>query len=165
MDKAKLLVGASSEEWTLALKYKGGLETLEGAEAMRIAGLVLPKMNYMAGSKQTVADAVAQIETIGDPMAFLDRVPHDLALKDRRERVKPKKQGLISNLPKPTKLALEMALHEEQERRALAGELLDLEAAWRAAEEVAQIADDLLVPKQIEDDLARLKSSGGRTEA
>ncbi len=161
MDKSKLLWDPSSDEWTLALKHKGGLETLQGAEAMRIAGLVLPKMNYMAGSKRTVADAVEQIETVGDPMAFLEQVPHDLYLKDSRERVKPKKQGLIKNLPKPTKLALEMALHEEQERRALAGELRDLEATWRAEEEVAQIADDLLVPKEVEEDMARLKARRG----
>jgi hypothetical protein len=37
-----------------------------------------------------------------------------------------------------------MALHEESERRALQGELAGLEAAWREAEEIAQIADSLL---------------------
>ena len=58
MDKSKLLVDPTSEEWTLALKHKKGVETLTGAEAMRIAGLMLPKMNYMAGSKQTVPDGV-----------------------------------------------------------------------------------------------------------
>lgn len=40
-------------------------------------------------------------------------------------------------------LALEMALHEESERRALEGELGALEAAWRDAEEIAAIADVL----------------------
>ncbi|HLM66831.1 MAG TPA: hypothetical protein VK358_04845 [Longimicrobium sp.] len=40
-------------------------------------------------------------------------------------------------------LALEMALHDEQERRALEGELAGLEAAWRQAEEIAAIADRL----------------------
>ena len=158
MDKSKLLVDPSSEEWTLALKHKKGEEILTGPEAMRIAGLMLPKMNYMAGSKQTVADAVGLIETVGDPMGYLERVPLDMQRRDLRDGVKQKKQGLISRLPKPTKLALEMALHEEQERRALAGELLDLEMAWRAAEEVAQIADDLLVPKAIEEHMERLKS-------
>jgi 3-deoxy-D-manno-octulosonate 8-phosphate phosphatase KdsC-like HAD superfamily phosphatase len=37
-------------------------------------------------------------------------------------------------------LALEMALHDEQERRALGSEL---EAAWRQAEEIAGIGDRL----------------------
>jgi hypothetical protein len=44
----------------------------------------------------------------------------------------------------PTGLrALEMALHEEQERRVLEGELAGLEAMWRQAEEIAAIADAL----------------------
>jgi hypothetical protein len=40
-------------------------------------------------------------------------------------------------------VALEMALHEEQERRAMDGELAELEAMWREAEEIAAIADAL----------------------
>jgi hypothetical protein len=40
-------------------------------------------------------------------------------------------------------LALEMALHEERERRALEGELVLLQSAWREAEEIAGIADRL----------------------
>jgi hypothetical protein len=47
-------------------------------------------------------------------------------------------------------LALEMALHEETERRALEGELSMLEAMWREAEEIASIADrlpDLAAPE------------------
>ncbi|HUH12323.1 MAG TPA: hypothetical protein VMK65_04405, partial [Longimicrobiales bacterium] len=47
-------------------------------------------------------------------------------------------------LPRARALALEMALHEETERRALEGELAELEAAWREAEEIASIADGLL---------------------
>jgi hypothetical protein len=46
-------------------------------------------------------------------------------------------------LTRPESLALEMALHEETERRALEGELAVLEAAWREAEEIAAIADVL----------------------
>jgi hypothetical protein len=40
-------------------------------------------------------------------------------------------------------LAVEIALHEESERRALQGELAELHAAWRDAEEIAAIADAL----------------------
>ncbi len=46
-------------------------------------------------------------------------------------------------LRKPHAIALEMALHEESETRALHGELAELERAWREAEEIAQIADAL----------------------
>ena len=54
-------------------------------------------------------------------------------------------------MPKPTKLALEMALHEEQERRALEGELWLLEHAWREAEEIAEISDSLFLPEGTDD--------------
>jgi hypothetical protein len=37
-----------------------------------------------------------------------------------------------------------MAVHEESERAALDGELAALEQAWREAEYIASIADDLL---------------------
>ncbi|HEU0055168.1 MAG TPA: hypothetical protein VFQ39_18405 [Longimicrobium sp.] len=40
-------------------------------------------------------------------------------------------------------ITLEMALHEESERRALHGELALLRAAWREAEEIAALADRL----------------------
>ena len=50
-----------------------------------------------------------------------------------------------------TRLALEMAAHEETERRAMEGELAELEAAWREAEEIAGIADTLLLPKDVDE--------------
>ncbi len=50
----------------------------------------------------------------------------------------------LLDVPLVDRLALEMAAHEETERRALEGELEDLEAAWRDADEIAAIADALL---------------------
>ena len=55
------------------------------------------------------------------------------------------------------RLALEMAAREASERRALEGELHILEAAWKEAEEIAGIADDMFLPASVVDDLARLK--------
>lgn len=49
----------------------------------------------------------------------------------------------LLDLPLVDRLALEMAAHEEAERRALEGELAELEAAWREADEIATIADAL----------------------
>jgi len=51
--------------------------------------------------------------------------------------------GNEPRLHTPFALALEMALTEESERRALEGELAALKAAWREAEEIAAIADAL----------------------
>jgi len=42
-----------------------------------------------------------------------------------------------------------MVLHEEAERRAMEGELVELEAAWREAERVAGIADNLMLPPHV----------------
>lgn len=51
---------------------------------------------------------------------------------------------LLHVVPDVDRLALEMAANEDAERRALTGELAQLEEAWREAEEIAAIADHLL---------------------
>jgi hypothetical protein len=50
----------------------------------------------------------------------------------------------LPRLPLVDRLALEMAANEDAERRAMEGELARLEAAWREAEELAAISDNLL---------------------
>jgi hypothetical protein len=50
----------------------------------------------------------------------------------------------LLDVPLVDRLALEMAAHEEAERRALEGELSALAEAWREADEIATIADALL---------------------
>ena len=52
---------------------------------------------------------------------------------------------LLPQLPLVDRLALEMAAHEDIERQALEGELAALAAAWAEAEEIAAIADGLLL--------------------
>jgi hypothetical protein len=68
---------------------------------------------------------------------------------------------VIGELPTEVRLALEMAAHEESERRALGGELALLEAAWREAEEVAAIADDMFLPAETASQLERLRRQSG----
>ena len=48
-----------------------------------------------------------------------------------------------------------MAAHEDSERRALEGELDLLEQAWKEAEEVAAIADNMFLPAFVEDWMAK----------
>lgn len=115
----------------------------EGEEAKRFAALILPKMNRSGGRKGTVRSAVGEIEHHGHPEQFLA----DVVAGDRFHG-KKQEPGYVSKMPAPTRLALEMALHEEDERRALEGELWRLERAWEAAEEIAAISDDLLVPAE-----------------
>lgn len=113
----------------------------EGEEAKRFAALILPKMNRGGGRQATVRTAVDEIEHHGHPEQFLA----DVVTGDRFHG-KKREPGYVSKMPAPTRLALEMALHEEDERRALEGELWRLERAWEAAEEIAAISDNLLVP-------------------
>ncbi len=55
------------------------------------------------------------------------------------------------------RLAMEMSLHEEDERRALEGELRVLEDRWREAEEIAAISDNMFIPTAVDEKLKNLK--------
>ncbi|MGH7467982.1 MAG: hypothetical protein ACRENP_08350 [Longimicrobiales bacterium] len=63
----------------------------------------------------------------------------------------------LFGLSVPDRLALEMALHEEAELRALRGELAELERAWRDAEEIAAISDNMFTPSSIQKTLDKLR--------
>ena len=118
----------------------------EGEAANRAATTLLPAMNASGGTRATVQAAVGRIEAAGSA----ERLIADLgAADDFKDGVG--RPGWIGKMPEPTRLALEMALHEEQERRALESELWLLEQAWRDAEEIAAISDDLLLPEGAQD--------------
>jgi hypothetical protein len=140
---------------------------LTGARALRAASRLLPHLNRGGGSGAAVHEAVAMLDQAGGP----DALYTDVAAQLRRQRAplsgwtqtswgRGAAQGgdTLASLAAPVRLALEMAAHEEQERRALDGELRELEAAWHRAEEIAAIADDLLVPERVETKLGQLRS-------
>ena len=163
-------------------RFKNGLARFEGREAQRIASIVVPSVNRFGGNKRAVADAVKEIEAGGGPEAYLDRLAKASHVYTRvrtpsgRSRWNSwgtgnygrsrwnrwggddSKSGLYS-LPIEQRLALEMALHEEAERRALQGELEELEQAWQDAEEVAAISDNLLVPEGVSSAIQKLKGN------
>ncbi len=60
------------------------------------------------------------------------------------------------------RLALEMAAHEEVEQQAMQGELSTLERAWREAEEIAAIADRLILPAAVERAIEKYRNSSPR---
>ena len=111
-----------------------------GEDARRVAVALVPRLNERGGSRRTVQHAVKEIESAGHPDRFLADVA------DREHKDWTGSIGYVHSMPAATRLALEMALHEEQERRALEGELWILEQAWKEAEEIAAISDDLLLP-------------------
>jgi hypothetical protein len=145
------------------LRFKNGSRQFDGAEARRIAAIIVPKVNRYGGDRKAVADAVQRIEQAGTADRFIDDLTKTAQsyrparpTKGRWRNRDFTKQGLFA-MPAPQRLALEMALHEEAERRALEGELTELERAWREAEEIGSISDDLLLPDDIRGSLDRLK--------
>jgi hypothetical protein len=102
---------------------------------------------------------VQLIELAGHPEAFVE----DAVRRIERGGIDGK-HGQLAKLPAPTRLALEMALHEERERRALEGELKGLEIIWRREEEIAAISDDLLLPESARGQLDSMRDSVKRAE-
>ena len=145
-DKTRIILGdPHSDGWSLDLHHKTGRIRLEGDHARRATALIMPKVNVGGASREKVQTAVQRIESSGDPAKFLQW----LALNPPRvepgywgKKNKSQLNGL-SKLPLETRLAVEMAVNEENERRALEGELALLELEWKEAEEIAGIADRL----------------------
>jgi hypothetical protein len=55
------------------------------------------------------------------------------------------------------RLAAEIALNEDNERLALAGELRVLEWQWKEADRLAKISDSLAIPESVDEELERRK--------
>ncbi len=155
----------------LRLESTDGTHLLLGEDAMRAAARLLPTVNRFGGSTRQVRDAVDLLEARGDPMRVLHDVQQRAGATTADARWKRMKTGFwdtdveaitaipgaLHSLHPRDRLALEMALHEESERRAMDGELATLESAWREAEEIAHIADNLFVLPKIEARIEQLR--------
>lgn len=142
--RARLAPAAGEADFSVEAKARGFLrgrkERFESEDAARILDAILPSINAKGGSGKTIRAAVSRIESAGRPQRLVKRLAH-------RQRSPNSPAGVqLSTLAEPTRLALEMALNEERERRALEGELWLLERRWKEAEEIAAISDDLLLP-------------------
>jgi hypothetical protein len=130
---------------SLDVPHDTGWAHFDGIEAMQAASTLLAGTNRFGANAAQVEEAVKRVEERGDAATYL-RAASSLggARNSRMTSVVNEWRGLGAMHLSPTEcLALEMALHEESERRALDGELALLEAAWRDAERIALIADSL----------------------
>ncbi|WP_420632599.1 hypothetical protein [Candidatus Palauibacter sp.] len=149
-----------------------GPHSFEGDDARRAINALLPLVNGAGAAARHIREAVSRIESHGDPHRFIAdssergsaTTARELPAPGRGRKVRLSGPGWVRKMPKPTRLALEMALHEEQERRALEGELARLEQAWREAEEIAAIAGNLLLPEHTDEFLDRHSPPGGSGE-
>ena len=127
---------------------------LTGPDALRAAALILPAVNAAGANRSQVSSAVQLMDKATTAELLFDRYAP-------RERPRWKDAELpgraLTALPREAALALEMATHEDAERRALEGELALLEDAWRHAEEIASISDDMFVPGAVTERLDELK--------
>jgi hypothetical protein len=149
------------------LRHETGRWHFEGPEAMRVASALMPKVNRYGGTKQRIADAVTAIEVDRGSEGYLESLSRLAAVTTRRPPKPVRRLSLMHEMPEfglfgmtpVQRLAFEMALHEEAERRAMAGELGELQRAWQEAEEIAAISDDLLLPPGVEQQLKRIQTS------
>jgi len=120
---------------------KGEGALLQGADAETAlrSGLTYVNLRQSWKLKKKAAEAARQVDAYGGPESFL--------VRQAQREVK------VSTYKGAEALALEMAMDEQAELR-------ELERQWHEAEEVAEIADGLLVDPAVEDALRRLKQGG-----
>ncbi|WP_025409191.1 hypothetical protein [Gemmatirosa kalamazoonensis] len=124
------------------LQQDDGVRVLTGAAAQRGLGVLLARSNAWGASASQVRAAVQRIGERGDVTGWLRAASRLSARPGGRVMAKMRKVGALGLTP-VERLAVEMALHEDAERKILEGELAHLAEAWKAAEEIAAIADVL----------------------
>jgi len=163
------LFSIGTDAWGLSIPLggKGDRLVLDGPEARRAAAILLPQITTWGGSRKETTAAAHRIEAVGSPERFLLQIAGAPRSQNLDPRIYGWRRAERSQIPTLSAhgyqvcLAVEMAVNEENERRALEGELALLEEAWRDAEEVAGIADDLLVPESVTRQLGDLKRASG----
>lgn len=146
---AKLIT--DGDEWQLRIpgrtaKGEAGKRVLvlRDREALELATRILPSVNRFGGKASDVQEAVDLLEEQPDPRRLFADVARSRA-------------GNLVDCAPELRLALEMAAHEDAERRVLDGELAELESAWKDAEEIAAIADNMFLPAGIQQWLDRAR--------
>lgn len=151
-DNATLL-RHSVDGWAIGLQHAGGKEQFSGREAIRVAGPILAHLNSVGARRKTVNTALQQLQECPSP----DHVFQQIARKSSGRMREDRDMTPLAVQPRADLLALEMAAHVEIEREALEGELRHLERAWREAEMIASISDNLLLPRRVVERLARIR--------
>jgi hypothetical protein len=144
----RLVESDSPDGWALKVVHGSETITLTGPDAVQVAGELLPYVNRKGAAAEQVEAAVAEIERAGGAEQYFPVAARAVA-KHEAWALWPAYDHRLIKSPLELRLALEMAAHEESEQRALEGELAGLEAAWREAEAIAAIADNLLLPRPV----------------
>lgn len=145
----------AADEGGWALRWNDGEQAgiANGAEARRALRGLLTIRNFQGARPAGIRDAVSLLERSRSPDQFVDRVAR---------ATRPAGATSVFWYPPDVSLALEMALHEDTERRALDGELQALADEWEMAEKIAGIADDMFIAPDVRRAHDALKRSAGR---
>ena len=153
LDAVRLVPDREAEGgWKLLLAHDAGDEMLVGVEAVNALALLTPRINIGGAPERTVRVAVHLLERFDTATQYLLPAAHVAEFKGPGQKN-------VMNLPLATRVAIEMAANEENERHALEGDLALLELDWKEAEEIAAIADGLLVPDGVQERLEEMKRS------
>lgn len=123
--------------------------TLSADAAHGLLTRSMVRINAAGAGDKDLRQALEIVQLHGSPERILNRETQGTVMIAERRWTVMKRLQLRSlgpsgrPVPIPAALAFEMLLHEEIERRALAGELELLREQWREAEEIASIADNL----------------------
>jgi hypothetical protein len=110
---------------------------LTGGDGRTAAALILPTLNPLGGDSRMVQAAVGWLQAVGGPYQALRTFARSRLVRAPLDNI----GRTLASLHPEARLALEMALHEDEEQRALRGELTILRWAWHREEMVAAIAD------------------------
>ena len=102
--------------------HSDGVSRLEGAEASGALGIAMPRINYYGGTTAAVREGIAIIRSEGGPDQLI------ASAANRRWTGRKDDSRAVADLPAEVRMALEMALHERQERANVVEELEVLKA-------------------------------------
>jgi hypothetical protein len=125
---------------------------LTGRDALHAASVVLGWANRGGGSRREVAGAVGELSRVANAADYFGRA-------EAAQRRRGWGYRSLWEMPPVARLAMEMATHEEGERRAMEGELAELERRWREAEAIAAVADRLALPPEVDAGIDRLRAA------
>ena len=151
------LIAADRAEWRLEVPYRAEVEPWIGPERPALSsirdvptlglfkherlfptlGRLLPAIDRRRAPRYRLQAALQLLEKVREPEGLFEYVA------GRRLKYATQRRFVLREVSDEVRLALEMAAHEETERRAMEGELRLLERDWKLAEAVAAIADGL----------------------
>ncbi|MEX2177775.1 MAG: hypothetical protein WD801_03635 [Gemmatimonadaceae bacterium] len=125
------LAARGESDWEVRAMHENGAARISGPAAVNVLRHLTPRMNYEGGTRAEIRDAVERIRGAGHPSQVFARVARSASRGAR----------LMKHYSRDEMLAIEIAAHEDAERRAMDGELALLEHEWRRADEIAGIVE------------------------